>query len=298
MENISIAICVVFFNKAEQTIETIDNLAQSGIPVYILNNGSAETATVVVRNHCAVMPNVKYLENPQNAGCGGGRNILAKETTEDWLFFVDNDITIPNQHWLDNLKKHIRYSRDIDVFVPRILNVWDKMMVRPVRLSIENDKALFLDIDSEFTNVFPGGGSVVHRKVLEDLGYYDEELLAFEDFELALRAIVRGKELCVKHIQDIELRHDHKVVKSPEDHQAVRIRYDLDRVGRAHDKVERVYGVSFDKNYAEWLDDQIKDMTVSPWKRQFTKKAIARFRRLQSLVRALIKKWILMKISR
>jgi plasmid rolling circle replication initiator protein Rep len=59
-----------------------------------------------------------------------------------------------------------------------------------------------------------------------------------------------------------------------------------------------VYGVSFDKNYAEWLDDQIKDMTVSPWKRQFTKKAIARFRRLQSLVKALIKKWILMKIFR
>ncbi len=32
MENISIAICIVFFNKAEQTIETIDNLAQAGYP--------------------------------------------------------------------------------------------------------------------------------------------------------------------------------------------------------------------------------------------------------------------------
>lgn len=295
MDDISIAICVVFFNKAEQTIETIDNLVQAGIPVYVLNNGSSETATVAVKKHCLAVPNVKYIENPQNSGCGGGRNILTKEATEDWLFFVDNDITIPNQHWLENLKKHILHSRDIDVFVPRILNVWDKMMIRPVRLLIENDKAVFLNIDSEFTNVFPGGGSVVDRRVLERLGYYDEELLAFEDFELALRAIVRGQELCVKHIQDIELKHDHRIVRSPDDHQAVRIRYDVDRVGRAHDKVERVYGVSFDKNYAEWLDDQIKDMTVSRWRRQLTKKAVLQSRRMNTLVRLVIKK-ILMKI--
>lgn len=261
MEKFGIAVCIVFLNKAEQTVETIDSFARSGLPVYVLNNGSAATATEAVKGHCLTYPNVKYLESRENVGCGGGRNILAKQAEEEWLFFVDNDITISGDFWVENLQKHISHSRDIDAFVPRIRNTWDNTWVRPVRLMIQDGKALFLDLSSEFTNVFPGGGSVLNRMTLERLGYYDAELMAFEDFEVALRAIVNGRELCVKHIQDIELLHDHRVVHTLEDNQAVRIRYDIDRVGKAHDKVERIYGVSFDKNYAEWLQQQIKDMT-------------------------------------
>jgi GT2 family glycosyltransferase len=259
--NGSLAVCVVFLNKAQQTAETIDSFAGSGLPVYVLNNGSAAIAAESVKGHCLAYPNVKYIESRENVGCGGGRNILAKQAEEEWLFFVDNDITICSDCWLKNLQTHIRHSRDIDAFVPRIRNAWDNTWVRQVRLVIEDGKGLFLDLRSEFTNVFPGGGSVVNRRTLERLGYYDEELMAFEDFEIALRAIVNGRELCVKHTQDIELVHDHRVVRSPEDHQAVTIRYDVERVGKAHDRIERVYGVSFDKNYAGWLQKQIRDMT-------------------------------------
>ncbi|MDD1777278.1 MAG: glycosyltransferase [Candidatus Helarchaeota archaeon] len=290
MEPASIAVCIVFFNKAEQTAETIDCFSTSGLPIYVLNNGSAESATVAIKRHCLLHPNVKYLENPQNAGCGGGRNILAKQAKEDWLFFVDNDITIAGDYWMDNLRKHIRYSRDVDVFVPRILNVWDGTLVRHVRLSVQDGTACFLDTNSDFTNVFPGGGSVLARRLFERLGYYDEELKAFEDFELALRAIVNGQELCVKHLHDIELMHDHRVVSTPEDHEAVRVRYDVDRVRKAHDKVERVYGVSFDKNYAEWLANQIKDMTKPRKGLHFTKAVFSQFKKVHGIVKAVFKK--------
>jgi GT2 family glycosyltransferase len=285
METPSIAICIVFFNKAEQTVGTIGRFAKSGLPVYVLNNGSAASAATTVKDHCLIYPNVKYFESQENTGPSGGRNILAKQAEEEWLFFVDNDVTVSGDYWLENLQKHICHSRDIDAFVPRIRNIWENTWVRPVRLVIREGKALYLDLTSEFTNIFPGGGSVVNRMTLERLGYYDAELMAFEDFEFALRAIVNGRELCVKHIQDIELLHEHRVVHTPEDNQAVRIRYDVGRVGKAHDKVERIYGVSFDKNYAEWLQKQIKDMTEphkrnSAWEKAITqvKKGLQLFR--------------------
>lgn len=279
LENGNIAVCIVFFNKTEQTVETIDSFARSRLPVYVLNNGSAVAAAEAVRGHCLTYHNVKYAESLENVGCGGGRNILAKQAKEEWLFFVDNDITVCGDCWLENLQRHIRHSSGIDAFVPRIRNVWDNTWVRPVRLAIRAGRGVFLDLSSEFSNVFPGGGSVVNRGTLERLGYYDPDLMAFEDFEIALRAIVTGRELCVKHIQDIELAHDHRVVRTPEDYQAVKIRYNVDRVGRAHDKVEKVYGVSFDKNYEEWLQKQIKDMTEPGRTNSVLVRVISRVRR-------------------
>lgn len=290
MEYPSIGICIVFFNKADQTIDTVNCFAKSELPVYVLNNGSAHESAARVRSYCLSHANVRYLDNPQNAGCGGGRNILAKQANEDWLFFVDNDITIAGSQWLNNLIAHIRNTPDVDAIVPRIRNVLDNSWVRPVRLTIQDGNAVFLKLRSQFTNVFPGGGSLVQKTTLASLGYYDEDLMAFEDFEFALRALVNGRELRVKQIDDIELLHDHRTVKTPEDYQAAKIRYDVEKVGEAHDKIVRLYGVHLDKNYAKWLSNQFKDMTESRWKRKLVNTFSVYLEKMLGLLVAIINK--------
>lgn len=261
----SVAVGIVFFNKADQTVECIHSFSKAGVPVYVLNNGSDAESAESVRGVCGEISNVIYIHSIENLGCGGGRNHLINAIKEDWIFFVDNDITVKEDYWLDNVAMHLQHLVNVDVLAPIIHNIWDGSRVRPVRLGVNEGKATFSDITSEYTNVFPGGGSLVRRKLFERLGVYDAELLAFEDFELALRAMRSGQEICVKHVYDLNLLHDHRFVTKQVDREAVQVRYNADRVGAAHDKVERVYGVSFDKNYKEWLEQQIKELTDPSW---------------------------------
>jgi len=261
----SIGIAIVFFNKDQQTIECIKKFSKPGEPVYVLNNGSSEAAAQAVRLVCAALPNVTYIHSDNNLGCGGGRNRLIEATKEDWLFFVDNDITPLESHWLDNLHLHVKHSQGIDAIVPVVHNIWEGTKIRPVNLGVLNGQAHFTTATSAYTNVFPGGASLISRKMFDRIGLYDDNLFAFEDFELSLRAEQMGCPVTARHVTDVNLLHDHRVVTNADDRQAVEVRYSLERVGRAHDAVESRYGVSFDKNYKVWLEQQVLDLTTPEW---------------------------------
>lgn len=262
-----IAVCVVFFNKAEQTIECIESFAGAKTPIYLLNNGSAEVAAARVRKFCEALPQVRLIEAPTNGGPAAGRNVLVRESREPWLFFVDNDIRVGTPGWLGLVRAHMAKADGADVLAPQIRNVWDDTLVRPVRIGVANGRAVFADAESDEGNIFPGGGAIVRRALFERVGLYDEELFAFEDFELALRAFLGGREIRVRHIKDVQLLHDHRRVREPEDKETVLFRYNADRVGRAHEKVVQVHGVAFDPEYRAWLQEQIRTMTEPAWKR-------------------------------
>lgn len=284
MSEATVAVAIVYLNKADQTLESVRCFAASGAPVYVLNNGSTASASNKVRAACQEWANVRHFDSDANLGCGGGRNFLVRVSQEPWLLFVDNDITIEEPDWLHNVHLHIQHSKDVDVIVPVIHNVWDGTKVRPVRMSVQDGQAIFTTLSSAYSNMFPGGGAIVNRALFERIGLYDEELLAFEDFELALRATRLGQEICSKHVHDINLLHDHRVVTNSEDKIAVATRYDANRVGSAHEKVKRTYGVTFDDNYKAWLDQQILEMTDPNWKRHHAVNETT-FQRLMSKLR-------------
>lgn len=265
--NPSIGIAIVFLNKDQQTIECIRQFAKPGVPVYVLNNGSSDAATLAVKNECSQHPNVTFIHSDANLGCGGGRNLLIESTSEDWLLFVDNDITPLESHWLDNLRLHIRHSNQIDAIVPVVHNIWEGTKIRPVNMGVTDGQATFATATTAYTNVFPGGASLISRKLFDRVGLYDASLFAFEDFEVSLRAERMGCPVVARHVLDVNLLHDHRVVTNDDDRQAVNVRYSLERVGNAHDAVQARYGVSFDKNYKVWLEQQVLELTDPNWAR-------------------------------
>lgn len=263
----SIGIAIVFLNKDQQTIECIRQFAKPGVPVYVLNNGSSEIATQAVKQECDQHPNVTFIHSDDNLGCGGGRNKLIESTREDWLFFVDNDITPLESYWLDNLRLHIQFSNQVDAIVPVVHNIWEGTKIRPVNMGVVNGQATFTTATSAYTNVFPGGASLISRKLFDRVGLYDASLFAFEDFEVSLRAERMGCAVVARHVLDVNLLHDHRVVTNEDDRLAVNVRYSLERVGMAHDAVQSRYGVSFDKNYKVWLEQQVLELTDPNWSR-------------------------------
>jgi glycosyltransferase involved in cell wall biosynthesis len=100
VSNLSIAACVLFFERVEQTIECIGSLLPSGITIYILNNNSSRCARNKLGEFCYKHHQVKLFDSDENLGVGVGRNYLISHTTEDWLIFVDSDIVLKTPDWL------------------------------------------------------------------------------------------------------------------------------------------------------------------------------------------------------
>ncbi len=260
----TLAVCIVFFNKASLTCKCLESIVGSDVKIYVLNNGSDISSAEQVKDYCDQFKNVVYLSSNSNLGCGGGRNYLIEHSTEDWLLFLDNDITMETSGWFEKITAHLELPVNADVLVLKILNVWDGTYIRPVRLDILNGKAEFTTVEKGNSNLFPGGGSIISRRLFRRIGLYNTELWAFEDQELCLRALCSGAPVIVEYVDDILLHHHHEFVVKNEDKKAILARYDVDRIGSAQLKIEELYGIIFERDFKPWVEQQIRDHMVYP----------------------------------
>ena len=123
MSEESLAVCILFHEKPDQTSECIDSFLASGINVYVLNNDSSASAREKVGTYCTPHKQVKIIDSEVNLGVGIGRNRLIEETTEEWLLFVDNDITMKTAEWKEVVLRHIRKRPEMEVWLPKLFNV-------------------------------------------------------------------------------------------------------------------------------------------------------------------------------
>lgn len=259
----NLVVCMLFYNKLEQTIESAESFLASGVRVNLMDNGSEESAARRMRAHFASNPQVEIVDAGCNAGVSGGRNRQLATTQAPWLFFVDNDITVQTPDWLERLAAAMRRTPGVDMYVPRLFNkhedAWGWMSDFVVD---EQGNCAFVATDSVFANSFPGGASVIDRRVFDRHGRYDEDLfVGFEDFELAIRAWRNGRPLLARHVEDIVLVHDHRVSQEVADKQTARVRYDRGHINNSHAVVQRKHGVLLDPNFGAWLKEQVRQLT-------------------------------------
>jgi len=168
METLDIGICILFFNKVDQTIDCIKSFLPSRTNIYILNNGSDQAFRKQLGDFCNKYPNITIYDFDSNLGISVGRNELIKRTTEDWLLFVDNDITIRPRQWISIISNHIKFNPGIEVFIPRLNNVHEHRYSRETYCEISTDgEVQFLTTQNGLTNMYPGGASIISRKLFE-----------------------------------------------------------------------------------------------------------------------------------
>lgn len=257
-----IAINILFFEKADQTIECVKSFLPSGSGIYILNNGSSSESAKKLKDFCSAHTQVTIFDSERNLGVSGGRNHLIRNTKESWMFFVDNDITVRTEGWYDAVKDHIRNRPEADVFIPRLYNVHEGTYEKYSPFRIEGRR---ITHDAAFTgkkmNRFPGGASIVKRSVFEKYGLYEEGMfVGFEDYELALRGIVKDDPIFALLIDDVELVHDHRQALSGEDKRSVTARYDLGKHKESFRYIKMKYGLNVEPSWKYWLENQRRSM--------------------------------------
>lgn len=261
-----VAVCVLFFEKAEQTIECLKSIVPSGVQIYLLDNGSSRESSLAVRGYADTIDSIRWHESTRNLGCAGGRNYLISRSTEPWLFFLDNDAIIHPEGWHDCFQAHVRREPTIEVFSARLFELHYGVYRPNYRLRLEERTAHVEPSASPLSNIFPGGTSFVHRTVFERLGLFDDHLHGWEDWELAIRAEASAKPIRCRMVDDIEVIHDHRPAIHEVDRNGVRVRYDLERIERSLERLIEKHGFSVGGRAADWraeTQEQIDAMLSS-----------------------------------
>lgn len=271
----NIDIIILFYNKVEQTIPCINSFLPSGQSIYILNNGSDPAQLQQLQQTFEGNEQVHVLDAGKNLGVSGGRNYLIRHTQAPWIFSVDNDITIRQQdNWLQLFLDFIEEHPEVTVVSPLLYNVHEQAHSPQLQVALDNNRMHIETGVYTVANCFPGGASIVHRRVFDTYGLFDEGMfVGFEDYEYALRAMLSTKgALQVYHLAAIELIHDHQFQQRSEDKEAVRQRYNDEKMKASYDRLVQKYGIAFDHDWRWWTNNQVAVMTESPLIRRLKQK--------------------------
>ena len=269
----SLAVLILFFNKLEQTKDSIRSFLLSEVDIYVLNNGSPETEFKKLESVFNLNKQVHFFDTKKKLGPAGGRNYLIQNTFHSWLFFVDNDITIkPQTNWLTLINDYSIKHPSAEVICPRIYNIHESGYMERLNIEVNHGVMELKEEPNGITNFFPEGGAIVKRTVFERIGFYDENMFAFEGYEFALRALLSGKgALEVHHINNVELIHDHRFQKKKIDKEAVNQRYNKEKLKRSYEIICGKYNIVFKHDFEWWSKKQVLTMTMPRWKQLLQK---------------------------
>lgn len=260
----NIAVCILFFEKPNQTIECIKSFLNSDVKIYIQNNNSSKYSYDLVYKFINKYPKINIYNSKKNLGVSGGRNNIIKKTKEEWLFFVDSDITIKTKNWFFIIKRIIENEKNIDAIIPKLYNKHDRQYALHLKINIKDKKVVFEKAQTnKNTNSFPGGASIINRKMFDRLGMYNEEMfIGFEDFELCVRAIKQKKPINSKIIDKVVLVHDHRQAKTIQDKNAATERYNIRKIQHSYNIFKEKYNLDLDNDWKPWVYRQMELITA------------------------------------
>ncbi len=179
---------------------------------YILvNNAKGDGTSEMVRE---TFPWVKVIDSPGNIGYGAGNNIALAQAQGEYIMTVNPDILVfPGQ--LEKLVAEADRRPDVGIFGPKLLNP-DRTIQRsfyrfhtllipvyrrtPLGSTPWGRKAVawFLMLGHEPTDLMEvdwvlGGAQLIRRRVLDEVGRFDERFfMYFDDVDLCRSAWAKG----------------------------------------------------------------------------------------------------------
>lgn len=262
---LDLSIAILFCNKAEQTIECLQSFVSPSIirDVHVLDNGSDLQAAKIVKDFCEEN-RVNYYRLPKNLGVAVGRNYLIKQTKSEWIFFVDNDITLEhNKHLLeDDIEEAIANNPEALAFAPKLFNVHLNAFENFYSFSVHGNKAVTYVSKNGESNKLSGGACIINRKLFDINGLYNEQFfVGFEDFEFCLRAIKAGRDLKVIELPHIQLNHNHKKVTTGYDNDYLQTRYNAEKIEQSYKLIQKLHGLTLPDNGVSWSQKKINQMS-------------------------------------
>jgi len=166
-----------------KTLESVLNQTVKADEIIIIDDGSTDDTKALILQYDN--DTIKYIYQKNN-GVSSARNHGIHLASNEWLCFLDSDDIwelnkLEKQIQFHNENEHILFSHtdELWMFNQKIINQ-KKHQLKPSGFCFEEN----------IPNTLIGASTVmIHKKVLKDVGYFDEQLIACEDYDLWLRIL-------------------------------------------------------------------------------------------------------------
>jgi GT2 family glycosyltransferase len=212
----TVSIIVLAWNRWPLTKRLLESIARftdlRNVLVTVVDNGSSDETA----NEISKYPWVRVIRHPQNLGFVRGNNAALRETGEDDVVLLNNDIEILHDGWLERLQQCAYADSRVGIVGCRLLLGDGRLLHAGTWIraddcrgeqigSHEPDLGQYADDRSVEGIVF--ACAFLKREVLRDAGLLSEEYESyFEDTDYCLRAARKGyRVVCCG---SVTMRHD------------------------------------------------------------------------------------------
>ena len=195
----TISIVIISYNRPQETIESIRNVmceithpSNTEIDLIVINNGSTKDYSTVEAYINEQQFALNYVNNPENLGVSGGRNLGIQHAQGEYIIFMDDDAIFKQQNVLEVLlQKYESYqSQNVNIIAFGIENFYDGEPDHPVKDLERYQQQEFLN------NIFYGCGFAVKKEVFDEVGGFDSSFFyGMEEYDFCYRAINAGNKL-------------------------------------------------------------------------------------------------------
>lgn len=178
-----ISVIVPTFERAgvlPRALESIERQTRPPDEVIVVDDGSTDGTGDLVRSR---FQNVRYLGQEENRGVSAARNLGIREATGEWIALLDSD-----DEWLPRkLELQMAAVRSGGELACHTDETWIRSgrRVNPGRRHAKVGGWIFADC-LPLCAISPSS-ILLHRRVLGEIGTFDESLPACEDYDLWLR---------------------------------------------------------------------------------------------------------------
>ncbi len=184
----TVSVVIPTYNRYKLLKRAIESLyKQTCLPdeIIIVDDGSTDE-TVAIQND---FPEIIYIYQ-ENRGVSAARNVGIQRAKNEWIAFLDSD-----DAWhSEKLQKQIDFHRkNPDLLMSYTDEVWIRNgnNVKIPKKYRKIGKDIFLE-NLSYCNIAPSS-VLMHKKLFEEYGLFDESLHVCEDYDMWLRIAIKQK---------------------------------------------------------------------------------------------------------
>jgi glycosyltransferase involved in cell wall biosynthesis len=180
---LNVSVVIPCFNRKKtlsRSIDSVVNQTYKPSEIIIVDDGSTDGTRDFILNS---YPNIKYFFQPKK-GVSSARNKGIRESSSDWVAFLDSD-----DEWLpQKLEKQInQLGKYSEIFISHTNEIWIRNGVRVNQMKKHQKYGGYIfDKCLDICRISPSS-VLIHKRVLKDVGVFDEALQVCEDYDLWLR---------------------------------------------------------------------------------------------------------------
>ena len=183
-----ISVVIPTYNRYEFLQRALESVfSQSYLPseVIVIDDGSTDNTSDITK----LFPKIKYIYQ-ENSGVSSGRNLGIKNSTCEWIAFLDSD----DEWHMNKLALQVEFHKQN----PEILMSYtDEKWVRE-DCEVKMPKKFHKAGGDIFEKCLPHciiapSSALIHKNLLNGVGLFDEGLEVCEDYDLWLRVALENK---------------------------------------------------------------------------------------------------------